>query len=263
MLAAVDRALFALLRAVPALRDGGASRHRRIDRSRARDAARARRRRAGAGRSTRATARRRARSRRRDSSCAPGNSAGGHFIAFDWRGGRFAGCGLGRGQRGHPHRALRRPGRLPRLGPRRRRARGPRRRAGSGRPDPQERPARHPRRRGPDVPLRRQGRHGSSCSARRRAAPLINAVGRPRAVINGTCLDYLAESFMAGDPLQDGGFVVVNGIAFDDDGRIHELETPYPGGNLFSLASGRRDLPARSAGRGRREPAQRRPLRRG
>jgi glutamate synthase domain-containing protein 3 len=27
--------------------------------------------------------------------------------------------------------------------------------------------------------------------------PLINAVGRPRVVINGTCLDFLAESFMA------------------------------------------------------------------
>jgi glutamate synthase domain-containing protein 3 len=31
--------------------------------------------------------------------------------------------------------------------------------------------------------------------------PLINAVGKPRVVINGTALDYLAESFMAGDPL--------------------------------------------------------------
>ncbi len=68
--------------------------------------------------------------------------------------------------------------------------------------------------------------------------PLINAVGRPRVVINGTCLDYLAESFMAGDPLNGGGFVVVNGIRFEDDGQIGELETPYPGGNLFSLASG-------------------------
>src|SRR5208337_4394851 len=67
--------------------------------------------------------------------------------------------------------------------------------------------------------------------------PLINAVGRPRVVINGTCLDYLAESFMAGDPLNGGGFVVVNGIGFDG-GRIRELEAPYPGGNLFSLASG-------------------------
>jgi glutamate synthase domain-containing protein 1/glutamate synthase domain-containing protein 3 len=68
--------------------------------------------------------------------------------------------------------------------------------------------------------------------------PLINAVGRPRAVINGTCLDYLAESFMAGDPLDGGGFVVLNGVAFDDAGRLVELESPYPGGNLFSLASG-------------------------
>ena len=68
--------------------------------------------------------------------------------------------------------------------------------------------------------------------------PMINAVGRPRVVINGTCLDYLAESFMAGDPLQGGGFVILNGIAFDEDGVMEDLETPYPGGNLFSLASG-------------------------
>jgi len=68
--------------------------------------------------------------------------------------------------------------------------------------------------------------------------PLINAVGRPHVVINGTCLDYLAESFMAGDPLNGGGFVIVNGIRFDEDGTIRELDTPYPGGNLFSLASG-------------------------
>jgi glutamate synthase domain-containing protein 1/glutamate synthase domain-containing protein 3 len=68
--------------------------------------------------------------------------------------------------------------------------------------------------------------------------PLINAVGHPRVVINGTCLDYLAESFMAGDPLHGGGFVIVNGVGFNDDGKIRELETPYPGGNLFSLASG-------------------------
>jgi glutamate synthase domain-containing protein 3 len=68
--------------------------------------------------------------------------------------------------------------------------------------------------------------------------PLINAVGRPRVVINGSCLDYLAESFMAGDPTAGGGFVVLNGIALDDDGQVRELPTPYPGSNLFSLASG-------------------------
>ncbi|MBN1653265.1 MAG: glutamate synthase [Deltaproteobacteria bacterium] len=68
--------------------------------------------------------------------------------------------------------------------------------------------------------------------------PLINAVGRPRVVINGTSLDFLAESFMAGDPYQGGGFVVLNGIEFDDQGKVRPQATPYPGGNLFSLASG-------------------------
>ena len=68
--------------------------------------------------------------------------------------------------------------------------------------------------------------------------PLINAVGRPRVVINGTALDYLAESFMAGDPLNGGGFAIVNGIRFDKDGNVVPLDLPYPGGNLLSLASG-------------------------
>jgi glutamate synthase domain-containing protein 3 len=68
--------------------------------------------------------------------------------------------------------------------------------------------------------------------------PLINAVGRPRVVINGTCLDFLAESFMAGDPLDGGGFVVLNGIELDDHGRVIPQAAPYPGSNLFSLASG-------------------------
>jgi glutamate synthase domain-containing protein 1/glutamate synthase domain-containing protein 3 len=68
--------------------------------------------------------------------------------------------------------------------------------------------------------------------------PLINAVGKPRVVINGTCLDYLAESFMAGDPHNGGGFVIVNGMEFDEHGRLREQPTPFPGSNLFSLASG-------------------------
>jgi glutamate synthase domain-containing protein 3 len=68
--------------------------------------------------------------------------------------------------------------------------------------------------------------------------PLINAAGRPRVVINGTCLDYLAESCMAGDPHHGGGFVILNGIQFDHQGRVQEQPTPYPGSNLFSLASG-------------------------
>jgi len=68
--------------------------------------------------------------------------------------------------------------------------------------------------------------------------PLINAAGRPRVVVNGTALDFLAESFMAGDPYNGGGFVIVNGLTFDDEGRVVPQETPYPGSNLFSLASG-------------------------
>jgi glutamate synthase domain-containing protein 1/glutamate synthase domain-containing protein 3 len=68
--------------------------------------------------------------------------------------------------------------------------------------------------------------------------PLINAVGRPRVVINGTALDFLAESFMAGDPLNGGGFVILNGITFDDHGKMVPQEMPYPGSNIFSLASG-------------------------
>jgi len=68
--------------------------------------------------------------------------------------------------------------------------------------------------------------------------PLINAAGHPRVVINGTALDFLAESFMAGDPLNGGGFVIVNGLTMDEDGNVIFLDRPYPGSNLFSLASG-------------------------
>lgn len=68
--------------------------------------------------------------------------------------------------------------------------------------------------------------------------PLINSVGKPRVVINQTCLDFLGESFMAGDPHNGGGFVILNAVASDDEGRITPLEEPYPGSNLFSLSSG-------------------------
>jgi glutamate synthase domain-containing protein 1/glutamate synthase domain-containing protein 3 len=68
--------------------------------------------------------------------------------------------------------------------------------------------------------------------------PLINSVGKPRVVINGTCLDFLGESFMAGDVLNGGGFVILNGVTFDDEGKMVALKQPYPGSNLFSLASG-------------------------
>jgi glutamate synthase domain-containing protein 3 len=62
--------------------------------------------------------------------------------------------------------------------------------------------------------------------------PLINAVGSATAVINGSCKDYLGESCMAAR-----GFTIINGITFDDYGKIIEQETPYQGGNLFPLAA--------------------------
>ena len=68
--------------------------------------------------------------------------------------------------------------------------------------------------------------------------PMINAVGRPRVVINGTALDFLAESFMAGNPLQGGGFAILNGLKYDEFGTLLPLDQPYPGSNLLSLASG-------------------------
>lgn len=66
--------------------------------------------------------------------------------------------------------------------------------------------------------------------------PLINAVGHIRAIINGTALDYAAESFMAGATM-GGGFVIINGVVLEGD-RIVPLPDRYPGGNFFSLASG-------------------------
>jgi len=57
-------------------------------------------------------------------------------------------------------------------------------------------------------------------------------------VINGTALDFLAESFMAGNPHAGGGFIIVNGLEYDGRGQLRFQRTPYPGSNLFSLASG-------------------------
>jgi glutamate synthase domain-containing protein 1/glutamate synthase domain-containing protein 3 len=84
------------------------------------------------------------------------------------------------------------------------------------------------------------GAKGGSIYVKGNAAgrPMINSVGRPKVIINGTSLDFLGESFMAGDPHNKGGFVIVNGIRFDEDGQMIPLAEPYPGSNLFSLASG-------------------------
>jgi glutamate synthase domain-containing protein 1/glutamate synthase domain-containing protein 3 len=84
------------------------------------------------------------------------------------------------------------------------------------------------------------GAKGGSIFVKGNAAgrPMINSVGRPRIVINGTSLDFLGESFMAGDPHNKGGFVILNGMKFNEEGQVVPLPEPYPGSNLFSLASG-------------------------
>src|SRR5437660_12849523 len=43
---------------------------------------------------------------------------------------------------------------------------------------------------------------------------------------------------MADETFERGGFVVVNGLKPSFDARFIEQEYPYPGSNLFSLASG-------------------------
>lgn len=68
--------------------------------------------------------------------------------------------------------------------------------------------------------------------------PFIFTVGSPKVVINGVPLDYLNEQCMAGDPLNGGGFSIVNAIAWDEFGNIIDQPTPYPGSCLCSLASG-------------------------
>jgi len=236
LLAMVDKTLYRILRAVPGLEVGSASTHRRVDWH------------------TRQTMRSPVADEQVLVVDACGFSAEGeesaarllcqahslgwrHFIAFDWRGGRFAGCGLGPntddirldiyGDAGDY--------------------------LGSGldgahvlvHGDAQDQVGQILKRgrlviHGDVGQTFLYGAKGGEIFVLGSAAgrPLINAVGRPRAVINGTCLDYLAESFMAGDALNGGGFAILNGVTFDQTGQLIELDTPYPGGNLFSLASG-------------------------
>jgi len=43
---------------------------------------------------------------------------------------------------------------------------------------------------------------------------------------------------MAGDPHDGGGFAILNGMRYDEAGKLMPLDSPYPGSNLLSLASG-------------------------
>ncbi|MFH0901487.1 MAG: glutamate synthase, partial [Pseudomonadota bacterium] len=234
--AAVDRTLYMVLRQIPGLRDSHPSRYRRIDAVGQTDL------RPPATPEAILVIDARGFPAEGDQGaarllCRAHQLGWRHFVAFDWQGGRFAGCGLGPNTRDVQLDVFGDPGDY----------------LGSGldggdlivHGDAQDQVGQILKNgrlviHGDVGQTFLYGAKGGTVYVLGSAAgrPLINAVGRPRAVINGTCLDYLAESFMAGDPLEGGGFVVLNGIAVDDRGRIHELDTPYPGNNLFSLASG-------------------------
>jgi glutamate synthase domain-containing protein 3 len=76
----------------------------------------------------------------------------------------------------------------------------------------------------------------SLCDGSTAGRPLINAVGSVRGD-QRHLPRLLRRDFMAGAET-DGGFVIINGMQFDDGGQLARLEQPYPGGNFFSLASG-------------------------
>jgi glutamate synthase domain-containing protein 1 len=59
--------------------------------------------------------------------------------------------------------------------------------------------------------------------------PLINAVGCPRVIINGTALDYLAESFMAGDPLKGAGLSSSTELLWTKTGSCASWRRPIRG----------------------------------
>ena len=90
--------------------------------------------------------------------------------------------------------------------------------------------------------------------------PLINAVGKPRVVINGTCLDYLAESFMAGNPLAGRRLRDPQRPAVRRLRRLQPAQAPLPGEQPLLAGVRRRDLHPRPRAQDRRRAAQRRPL---
>ena len=101
---------------------------------------------------------------------------------------------------------------------------------------------------------REEGR-GRLRAGQRHGAALINAVGKLRVVINGTCLDYLAESFIAGDPLNGGGFAILNGISLNDQGKSLSWEC-LPGRQLVFAGFRWSDLHPRPAHKGLRGTTQ-------
>ncbi len=68
--------------------------------------------------------------------------------------------------------------------------------------------------------------------------PLDHSSGSPKVVINGTIFDQSDEPGQSKKILKNSGFVILNGLTFDEKGEIEDLEAPYSKRSLLSLSSG-------------------------
>ena len=69
-------------------------------------------------------------------------------------------------------------------------------------------------------------------------SPLIYSSGSSRVVINGTCFGQSEEPSQITKSSKNSGFVILNGLMFNENGRIEDLETPYSEECLLSLVLG-------------------------
>jgi hypothetical protein len=68
---------------------------------------------------------------------------------------------------------------------------------------------------------------------------LTYSSGSPKVVINGTIFNQSDEPSQPKNSSKNSGFVILNGLTFDKNGEIEDLEAPYSEKSLLSLAFGR------------------------
>ena len=68
---------------------------------------------------------------------------------------------------------------------------------------------------------------------------LACSAGSPKVVINGTFFDQSDKPDQSINLERNSGFVILNGLTFDEKGKIEDLEAPYSEKSLLSLASGK------------------------
>jgi hypothetical protein len=68
--------------------------------------------------------------------------------------------------------------------------------------------------------------------------PLARSSGSPKVVINGTIFDQSDEPGQKKNWGRNSGFIVLNGLTFDEKGEIEDSEAPYSKRSLLSMFSG-------------------------